>query len=100
MTIMQGDSYPLELTITSDGESLTDEGTQVVEIALGALVKTWPGEVSFSGGVWLFPLSQQETFAMPAGEKTLCVRVKRGGVWGAQTEAAVTVTACHSRAVL
>lgn len=74
MKIMQGDSYNIAITLTDDdGEEITS--ADEVSVTLGKLTKT----VTYSEGdaAWLFPLSQDETFALDF----LCgmeVRVKTG----------------------
>lgn len=78
--IKQGDAYELPLAITANGEPADDETLASVEVMIGpALRKTWPGEISWDGEAecWNVPLTQAETFAMPAGsELGFDVRVK------------------------
>ena len=68
-TIMQGDAYSIPVEILADGgpadETLFDE----VEIVIGRLRKTLSsGEVTYDkdNKVFLFPVSQAETFSMKA----------------------------------
>ena len=92
MNIMQGDAYNIEITLTdADGTALTDETVETVEVSLGGLTKTYPGEVTFepdapsrgapssvTTGKWLFPVTQEETACM-TGMLPFQVRVKFAG---------------------
>lgn len=73
--MVQGDAYSIEVEITNEGQTLSPPAVFLVEIALLNLVKTYPGDVTFSDGKFHFPLTQPETFGLP----TVCpmrVRVK------------------------
>lgn len=60
MQIMQGDAYYIAITLTDDDDQPITDGT--VYITLGTLTK----EVTYSAEeeAWLFPLSQEESFAL------------------------------------
>lgn len=46
MKIKQGDAYNIDITLTTDtGEGVTDLNASVVEVALGGLIKTCPGDL-------------------------------------------------------
>ena len=62
--MMQGDSYNLGIRILNNaGNPVTPDDIKDVEITIGRLRKTYKNaELTYSGGVWLFPLSQKETF--------------------------------------
>lgn len=64
--MMQGDSYSLSIEILkADGTQVTAADVSDVEITIGHLRKTYAeGTVSYhsASGIWLFPLSQEETF--------------------------------------
>ena len=84
--MMQGDSYSLGINILNNaGQPVTPNDINDVEITIGNLRKTYlNAQVTYSDGVWLFPLSQQETFRYwPASVKAQ-VRVawKNGVVEG------------------
>ena len=73
--MVQGDAYSIDVEITNEGQTLSPSAVSLVEIALLNLVKTYPGDVTFSDGKFHFPLTQPETFGLP----TVCpmqVRVK------------------------
>ena len=64
--MMQGDSYSLSIEILkADGTQVTAADVSDVEITIGHLRKTYAeGAVTYhsASGIWLFPLSQEETF--------------------------------------
>lgn len=84
--MMQGDGYNLGIRILNNaGNSVTPEDVYDVEITIGYLRKTFRNsEITFSNGVWLFPLSQEETFRFPSSQVKSQVRVmwKNGVVEG------------------
>ena len=61
--MMQGDSYNLGIRILNNaGNPVTPDDIKDVEITIGQLRKTYMGaQLTYSDGVWLFPLSQKET---------------------------------------
>lgn len=76
--MMQGDSYNLGIRIENNaGMPVTPADVIDVEITIGHIKKKYSdAALSFSDGVWMFPLSQSETFGcMPASPKAQ-VRVK------------------------
>lgn len=95
--MMQGDSYGLKISIVSDNitgtpgqttdRSVTPDYVSDVEITVGIIRKTYAkGEVFYeSGQGWIVPLTQDETFKLPAARVKAQVRVvwKDGSVEGA-----------------
>lgn len=78
--MMQGDSYSLEFEIlNADGSVVAASNVSDVEISVGFLKKRYSaGEITFSEDKkWLFPLAQEETFAMAPARAKVQVRVKR-----------------------
>ena len=80
--IMQGDAYSIPITLTDkNGDFITTSGVSDVEIAMSAgkqtIIKKYSsGQVTYSNnGVWLFPVTQSETFNF-SGSITGRVRVK------------------------
>ena len=67
--MMQGDCYQIGVQILNNAGSLvTPAEVDDVEITAGHLRKTHKeGQLRFHEGVWLFPLSQQESFSLPSG---------------------------------
>ena len=76
--MMQGDSYDLGIRIQNNaGSAVTPQDVAEVEITLGALRKTYSTrQVRYADGLWMFPLSQQESFATAARPVRAQVRVK------------------------
>ena len=76
--MMQGDSYNLGIRILNNaGNPVAPEDIEDVEITIGHLRKTYlNAQVTFSEGVWMFPLSQKETFGYLPGAVKAKVRVK------------------------
>ena len=65
MIIMNGDAYDIEISLNDDtGDPISSAQLEKLEIQLGSIRKTFPDEVTFSEGVFHFPLSQQETMSM------------------------------------
>lgn len=85
MQMMQGDAYRIPFEVAdATGEPVVPEQVASIEFAVGSLVKSYPAEVEYADGAYLFPLTQQETFAMGANAPAQ-VRVKfaSGDVVGA-----------------
>lgn len=62
--MMQGDSYNLGIRILNNAENpVTPDDVKDVEITIGHLTKTYKNaELTYFAGMWMFPLSQRETF--------------------------------------
>lgn len=84
--MMQGDMYSLAIQVRNNaGMPVTPEDITDMEIAIGELTKSYrKQELAYHDGFWLFPLSQQETFMMPAYSLKGQVRVywKNGAIEG------------------
>lgn len=98
--MVQGDAYQIDVEITNEGTVLDPSAVSLVEIALLNLIKTYPGDVTFSDGKFHFPITQTETFALPQ----VCpmqVRVKfpSGDVIGSEMQD-INVKRSISKAVL
>lgn len=81
--MMQGDSYNLGINILNNaGNPVAPEDVKDVEITIGHLRKTYlNAELTYANGVWLFPLSQEETFGYwPASVKAQVRVVWANGV--------------------
>ena len=75
--MMQGDAYNLGIRILNNaGSPVTPDDVQDVEITIGHLRKTWlNAQLDYADGLWLFPLSQKETFGYWPSEVRAQVRV-------------------------
>lgn len=70
--MMQGDSYNLGIRILNNaGNPVTPDDIKDVEITIGQLSKSYlNAQVTYYDGLWMFPLSQHETFrCWPASVK-------------------------------
>ena len=76
--MMQGDSYNLGIDIQDDtGALVLPEAVADIEIAIGHIKKTYKsGAIKHGENVWLFPLTQEESFSLPAGKLYGQVRIK------------------------
>ena len=75
--MMQGDACYLGIQLYNNaGNPITPEDIREVEITMGPLRKTYGADqLRFENGLWLVPLSQQETFALPGGQLRAQVRL-------------------------
>ena len=69
--MMQGDGYGLPFEIWKDEETPVVPGDlEDLQITLGHLTRTWArGELEYDRekNLWIFPLTQQESFSLPSG---------------------------------
>lgn len=64
--IAQGDQYSIAMKIKLNGEPVDDVSkVEKVEITLHNKTKLYPEEVTFSNGLFFFPITQEETFSLP-----------------------------------
>jgi len=93
--MMQGDACYLGIAIlNSAGSPVKPVDIQDVEITIGHLRKTWrSGQLSHDGGMWLFPISQGESFSLAPGAVRAQVRlawangvVEGQPLWGLEME--------------
>lgn len=84
--MMQGDNYSLGIVILNNAGSPVVPGDIVdVEITVANTIKTYRNaEVTFLDGVWLFPVTQQDSFDMwPTAIKAqVRVKWKNGAIEG------------------
>ena len=76
--MMQGDACLLGIRILNNaGEPVTPVDVTDVEITVGHLQKRYSdAAISFQDGIWMFPLTQKETFAFRNAAPGAQVRVK------------------------
>ena len=75
--MMQGDACNLGIRIYNNaGNPVTPSDIRDLEITIGHLRKTYGNsQLSYYSGLWLFPLSQQETQALSPAPQKAQVRV-------------------------
>lgn len=65
MNMRQGDAYTLAVTLTDEnGTPLTTDDVSTVEVSIGGITKTYPGDVTFSDGAFQMPISQEDSHSM------------------------------------
>ena len=76
--MMQGDAYLLGIRILNNaGVPVTPADVDDVEITIGHIKKRFSdAALSYNNGVWLFPLTQKETFGYIPAKPKAQVRVK------------------------
>jgi len=105
ISLKQGDEYSVPLEAKLNGETLDIEAVDTAEICLGDLRKVYPGEIEYdeAEACFLFPVTQEETFAMPAnGAVELDVRIKfiDGSVVGCKRIKYLSIYDAKSEAVI
>lgn len=83
MEIMRGDQYTVGVVIKDDGGNIITEAEEVI-ITLGNISRGFADGVHLEDDAWILPLTQADTFGLPAVSR-LQVRVKfeNGAVGGA-----------------
>lgn len=78
IVINQGDQYAIPFTITRGGETATSEDIEKLEVFLGCLHKTYPGDIEYysATGQFLFPLLQSESIRLFPDSYPVRVRAK------------------------
>lgn len=80
LKIMQGDQYAIVFTGSQDGKPLDMTTIDEIEFTVDRLRKTYPGDVTQDAdGNFLFPLTQEETFAIQRSSQHVQIRVKFKG---------------------
>lgn len=95
MRIMQGDAYSIPIAVTAaDGTTIDNTIVEAVEVMIGFLRKTYPAEITFSAGKWLFPLTQEESFRLSGYQQNVQIRIKfnSGEVVGTVIESMPVIT--------
>ena len=101
--MMQGDSYNLGIRILNNaGNPVTPDDIRDLEITIGQLSKTYLGaQLTYSDGMWLFPLSQHETFRFwPAMQKVQIRLLWANGVLEGKQMSGIRVEESMSKEVL
>lgn len=75
--MMQGDSYNLGIRVLNNaGNPVTPDDIKNIEITIGNLTKSYlNAQLIYADGLWLFPLSQQETFGYRPSSMKAQIRV-------------------------
>lgn len=75
--MMQGDSYNLGIEILNNaGSPVTPADVRDVEITIGQLRKTYlESELTYTDGMWFFPVEQEDSFRLWPSAAKAQVRV-------------------------
>lgn len=66
---LKGSAYSIPFLVKSGKTTITNENVASVRLGLGNLTASWPGgRLRYSGGYWLFPVTQAQSYALPQGE--------------------------------
>lgn len=85
--ISQGDQYSIAMAIKFNGEPVDIHNVEKVEITLHNRTKLYPEEVAFSDGVFLYPVTQEETFSLPRiVEAQVRIKFKNANVYTSPTK--------------
>ena len=80
MTIMQGDSYPIYIALTQDGDVLTPDLIAELEVCVGDQLRYLytDGNVYFDRdeNQWFIHPTQQETLSLDVGSYLIAVRIR------------------------
>ncbi len=84
ISIMQGDSYSMPFVLRMlDGTLITEDMVEIVVLNLGKLSRQYPGDVTYKSGKWLFPVEQEQSFAMSGNvEPQARIQFKGGNIFG------------------
>lgn len=76
--MMQGDSYSIGVALLNNaGQPITPADVSDVEITIGWDSKRYSqGRLRFSNGLWLYPISQAESFDKHPGRENAQARIK------------------------
>ena len=75
--MMQGDSYPIGISILNNaGNPVTPDDVRDIEITIGPITKKYSvGQLMYTDGQWLFPITQKDTLNIMPGVVAAQVRV-------------------------
>ena len=77
--ITQGDTYPIPVYVTVDGSIATPENISGLKLRIGKFTAWWPnGKLENENGVWLFPLTAEQSKRLDPGYNEVQARVSVG----------------------
>ena len=110
MTIKQGDAYDLPISLTINKSIITKEILEQIELIEFCFADFEPKIFSHEGdsaikylnGLFLYPITQTETFSLSPGRHTMDIRVlfNNSNVRGLTTQIDVKVAGAKSKQVL
>lgn len=110
MTIKQGDAYDLPISLTINKSIITEEILEQIELIEFCFADFGPkifshegdGAIKYLDGLFLYPITQTETFSLSPGRHTMDIRVlfNNSNVRGLTTQIDVKVVSSKSKQVL
>lgn len=85
MAYYQGDEYSFCFKLEVDGNTMNLEDVELIEFTIGDLSKSWPLQINYDeeNKVFLFPVTQEETFMFNTIEKYQArIKYINGNVYG------------------
>lgn len=77
--IQQGDQYAIGIIVRCGDAEITPQTCEDMKIKLGSRTKTYlSGGLSFQDGVWLFPLTQEQSLSVVNGMTTIQAQYRMG----------------------
>lgn len=76
--MMQGDSYNMGIALLNNaGQPITPDDVDDVEITIGWESKRYKhGQLLFADGLWLYPITQSDSFSQRPGKTEAQARIK------------------------
>ena len=79
MNVIKGEAYKIAIVIKNGTELITPNNCDGIRVAFANQIETYPdGDITYSNGEWLFPLSQDMSYRIKGTESTYQVQVKIG----------------------
>lgn len=110
MTIKQGDAYDLPINLTINKSAITEEILEQIELIEFCFADFEPkifshegdGAIKYLDGLFLYPITQTETFSLSPGRHTMDIRVlfNNSNVRGLTTQIDIKVVGAKSKQVL
>lgn len=101
ISIMQGDSLKIPIVLRLNGTVVPSADIAALRVTIGNILKTYPGDITIADNGFVLPLTQEETFSLPAGLNVVVVRPKfaDGSIRGWTAKTVIDVCASIDREV-
>lgn len=104
VVVKQGDQYKLKARLTINGQKVSKDDIDVLEIYFGKTTRyLYPGTLELDDDFVYIPLTQEQTFGLSAKKPVEVdgrIKFKNGEVHGTKTKAVVTIADATSEEVL
>lgn len=101
ISIVQGDEMRLPITLKLNDNVVSPSDIASLRVTIGNILKTYPGDITIADNSFVLPLTQEETFRLPAGLIVMVVRPKfaDGSIRGWTAKTVIDVCASIDREV-